>query len=200
MKRTSNHSEQRLFREEVLSFTREICVCAHLTQTRDAQRACAEMRSSVKKGKIIFAASSGGHFEQLMMLKPLMEKYDSVLVTEETGYGIKNQGVKTCYMKQINRREKWFFLKFLENIFRSLGIVLRERPQVMITTGVLAMVPMAFWVKLTGGKLIYLESFAKVTSKTLSGKILYRIADRFYVQWEEMLKLYPKAIYKGGIY
>lgn len=70
----------------------------------------------------------------------------------------------------------------------------------MITTGVLAMVPMAFWVKLTGGKLIYLESFAKVTSKTLSGKILYRIADRFYVQWEEMLKLYPKAIYKGGIY
>ena len=103
-------------------------------------------------------------------------------------------------MKQINRRERWFFLKFLENIFRSLGIVLRERPQVMITTGVLAMVPMAFWVKLMGGKLIYLESFAKVTSKTLSGKILYRIADRFYVQWEEMLKLYPKAIYKGGIY
>ena len=48
VKRTSNHSERRLFREEVLSFTREICVCAHLTQTRDAQRACAEMRVSVK--------------------------------------------------------------------------------------------------------------------------------------------------------
>ena len=47
MKRTSNHSEQRLFREEVLSFTREICVCAHLTQTRDAQRACAEMEISM---------------------------------------------------------------------------------------------------------------------------------------------------------
>ncbi len=44
MKRTSNHSEQRLFREEVLSFTREICVCAHLTQTRDALEKCAEMR------------------------------------------------------------------------------------------------------------------------------------------------------------
>ena len=48
MKRTSNHSEQRLFREEVLSFTREICACAHLTQTRDAQKSCAEMRNSVK--------------------------------------------------------------------------------------------------------------------------------------------------------
>ena len=48
VKRTSNHSEQGLFREEVLSFTREICACAHLTQTRDAQKSCAEMRNSVK--------------------------------------------------------------------------------------------------------------------------------------------------------
>ena len=36
--------------------------------------------------KICFAASSGGHFEQLMMLKPLMEKYESIIVTEHTGY------------------------------------------------------------------------------------------------------------------
>lgn len=83
----------------------------------------------MKKGKIIFAASSGGHFEQLMMLKPLMEKYDSVLVTEETGYGIKNQGVKTCYMKQINRRERWFFLKFLENISAPLALCYGNGPR-----------------------------------------------------------------------
>ena len=70
----------------------------------------------------------------------------------------------------------------------------------MITTGVLAIIPLALLMKLTGGKLIYLESFAKVTSKTLSGKLLYKYADQFYVQWEEMLKLYPRAIYKGGIY
>ena len=70
----------------------------------------------------------------------------------------------------------------------------------MITTGVLAIVPLALLMKLFGGKLIYIESFAKVTSKTLSGKLLYRFADQFYVQWEEMLKLYPKAIFKGGIY
>ena len=48
VKRTSNHSEQRLFREEVLSFTREICVCAHLTQTRDALEKCAEMGINMK--------------------------------------------------------------------------------------------------------------------------------------------------------
>lgn len=150
--------------------------------------------------KIIFAASSGGHLEQLLMLKPLMEKYDSVLVTEKTDYSAGQLDVKTYYLKQINRKEIFFIPKLIGNSFRSLRIIIRERPKVMITTGVLAIIPLALLMKLMGGKLIYLESFAKVTSKTLSGKLLYKYADQFYVQWEEMLELYPKAIYKGGIY
>lgn len=153
-----------------------------------------------KKLKIAFGASSGGHFEQLLMLKPLMEKYDSILVTEKTEYGSGKLDVKTYYVNQINRKELLFIPKFLINTWKSLVIIIKERPDVVITTGVLAIIPLALLVKLFGGKLIYLESFAKVTSKTLSGKLLYKFADQFYVQWEEMLKLYPKAIYKGGIY
>ena len=53
--------------------------------------------------KICFAASSGGHFEQLMMLKPLMEKYESFVVTEKTGYEVKTP-VKCYYLQQVNRR------------------------------------------------------------------------------------------------
>ena len=56
------------------------------------------------------------------------------------------------------------------------------------------------FMKLMRKKLIFIESFAKVSSPTLSGKLLYKYADRFYVQWEEMLSFYPDAIYKGGIY
>lgn len=150
--------------------------------------------------KIVFAASSGGHYEQLMMLAPLMKKYDSILVTEKTEYSAARSDIKTYYMRQINRKEILFIPKLIANSFRALRIIIKERPRVMITTGVLAIVPLALLMKLFGGKLIYLESFAKVTSKTLSGKLLYKFADQFYVQWEEMLKLYPKAIYKGGIY
>ena len=152
------------------------------------------------KLKIVFAASSGGHFEQLLMLKPLMEKYESILVTEKTGYSAGKLDVKTYYVKQINRKELLFIPKIIANSFKSLGIIIKEKPDVMITTGVLATIPLALLMKLFKKKLIYIESFAKVTSKTLSGKLLYKYADRFYVQWEEMLKLYPNAIYKGGIY
>lgn len=150
--------------------------------------------------KIVFAASSGGHLEQLMMLKPLMEKYDSVLVTEKTDYNSGQCGIKTYYLRQINRRELFFLPKLVANFFSSIRIVIKEKPSVMITTGVLAIIPLALLVKVCGGKLIYIESFAKVTSKTMSGKLLYRFADQFYVQWKEMLELYPNAIYKGGIY
>ena len=49
-------------------------------------------------------------------------------------------------------------------------------------------------------KLIFIESFAKINSPTETGKLLYKFADQFYVQWEPMLDIYPNAIFLGGIY
>ncbi len=153
-----------------------------------------------KKKKICFAASSGGHYEQLLMLEPLMEKYDSFIITEKTFYSAKVSGRKTYYMKQVNRREKSFIFSLAVNVFRSFKIYFKERPDAVICTGVLAMIPICLIAKAMGKKLIYIESFAKVKSATLTGKFLYKYADRFYVQWEEMKKVYPKAICLGGIY
>lgn len=153
-----------------------------------------------KKLKIGFAASSGGHYEQLMMLKPLMEKYDSFVVTEKTNYNAKAKGEKTYYLKQVNRKEKKFFLTMFINLVKSLKIYVKEKPDIIICTGVLAMIPLCLISKMFGKKLIYIESFAKVTSPTQTGKLMYKFADQFYVQWESMLDVYPKAIYLGGIY
>ena len=152
------------------------------------------------KPKICFAASSGGHFEQLLMLRPLMERYDSFVVTERTDYRAEAKGQRMYYVTQVNRREKLFPVKMLRISFQSLGILLREKPDLVITTGVLAMIPLCLLAKLGGKKLIYIESFAKINSPNLSGKLLYRFADQFYVQWESMRSIYPKAICLGGIY
>ena len=150
--------------------------------------------------KICFAASSGGHLEQLMMLKPLMDKYESFIVTEKTAYAAVPNNMKLYYLKQVNRKEKTFIFRMIENLVMSIRIFLAEKPDMVICTGVLAMIPLCLIAKLSGKKLIYIESFAKVTSGTLTGKILYRFADCFYVQWKQMLKIYPKAIFLGGIY
>ena len=86
------------------------------------------------------------------------------------------------------------------NALNSIRIFIKECPDVVICTGVLAVIPMCLLAKLAGGKLIYIESFAKVTSPTKTGRLLYKISDQFYVQWESMLNIYPNAIYVGGIY
>lgn len=153
-----------------------------------------------KKLNICFIASSGGHYEQLLMLKPIMEKYDSFIVTEETSYNVKVKGIKTYYLHQVNRKEKSFISRMFFNTIKSIKIYLKERPNVVVSTGVLATIPMCFLVKLFKGKLIYIESFAKVTSATETGKLMYKLADQFYVQWETMIEVYPNAIYLGGIY
>ena len=103
-------------------------------------------------------------------------------------------------MVQVNRKEILFIPKMIINSFRAVRIIFKEKPDAIICTGVLAMIPLCLIGKMKGCKLIYLESFAKVTSATLSGKLLYKYADRFYVQWESMLDIFPNAVYKGGIY
>lgn len=153
-----------------------------------------------KNKKICFAASSGGHFEQIAMLEPLMNKYDSFVVTEKTEYKAKIKGQKMYYLHQVNRKEKSMIFWLLINSFKSLKLLVMENPDVIITTGVLAMIPLCLLGKFFGKKLIYIESFAKITSPTETGKFIYKFADQFYIQWESMKEFYPNAIYLGGIY
>lgn len=150
--------------------------------------------------KICFIASTGGHFEQLMMLKPLMNQYESFIVTEKTHYSVIRNEQKVYYLNQVNRNEKSFIPKMILNSIKTLNIFLKENPDVVISTGALATIPMCIISKIFRKKLIFIESFAKVNSPTLTGKLLYKFADQFYVQWQEMLEIYPNAIYKGGIY
>ena len=150
--------------------------------------------------KLCFAASSGGHFEQITMLAPLMKKYESFIVTERTQYETSIDGEQMYYLQQVNRNEALFLFRMTVNTFKSMRLFFKEKPDVVITTGVLAVVPLCLIAKVFKNRLIYIESFAKVSSPTKTGQRLDRLADQFYVQWESMLEFYPNAIYLGGIY
>ena len=77
---------------------------------------------------------------------------------------------------------------------------IKIRPKVIITTGTHTAGPMCCIGKLLGSKVIYIETLANSKTKTATGRLIYHIADLFIVQWEDMLKLYPKAKYGGWIY
>ena len=150
--------------------------------------------------KICFAASSGGHLEQISMLKPIMDIYECCVVTERTKYSAQIEGQKMYYIHQVNRRELLCPLWLILNAIKSFWIMIKEKPDVIITTGVLAIIPLCLLAKIFKKKLIYIESFAKIDSPTKTGKFLYKYADQFYVQWQSMLEFYPNAIFVDGIY
>lgn len=153
------------------------------------------------KKKICLISSSGGHFEQLLCLKSLNDNYDVFFVTEKTKYNKKDKKIK-YFIRQVNRKEILFIPNMIMISFKSLYIYFKEKPDVIISTGVLSTIPMLIIGHFFKKKVIYIESFAKINSPTMTGKLVYKkkIANQFYVQWESMLEFYPDAIYKGGIY
>lgn len=150
--------------------------------------------------KICFAASSGGHLEQLMMLYPLMEKNNSFILTEKTVYKVNTKKIKKHEVIQINRKEILFLVKLIVLFFQSLFIFIKEKPDIVISTGALSTIPLMFCAKICNKKIIFIESFSKINSPTITGKIIYKFADVFIIQWKEMKRYYPKSIYVGGIY
>ena len=110
------------------------------------------------------------------------------------------EGLRCYHLLQVNRREWSCVPRLIANTFLALKICFRERPDAVVCTGVLATVPLCLLCKLFRKKLVFIESYAKVKTPTLTGKLLYPFSDRFYVQWRELLEFYPKAIYVGGIY
>jgi len=157
----------------------------------------------MKKKKVLFIASTGGHLSELLQLKSLFNKYNSYLITEKTKstIGLKNKYINVNYLVYGTKDHKFTYIfKFLYNCIKSLILYINIRPKVIITTGTHTAVPMCYIGRLFGSKVIFIETFANSSTKTLSGKLVYPIATTFVVQWEEMLKLYPKAIYGGWIY
>lgn len=153
-----------------------------------------------KNKKILLISSAGGHFAQLMKLKPLFKRYDYKIFTE--------------HVPSSTSIQDDFNIEFLGNISRGRGVgmlmnmskyglqaikeFIRNKPDVIITTGSYPAIPFCFIGKLLGIKVVYILSFARVKTKAKSADILYKISDVFIVQWKENLQSYPKGIYLGG--
>lgn len=154
-----------------------------------------------KNIKLCLTSSAGGHFMQLKQLFKMANKYDWFIVTEKNTISmqLKNK-YKMKFLIQQERKSVDFIFKFGLNILKSIWIIYSQNPDVIISTGAGATYVLCKLVKLTGGKVIFSESFAKIKSPTVTGQKVYKFADDFYVQWPEMLKFYPNAKYKGGIY
>lgn len=151
-----------------------------------------------KEKNICLVGSSGGHLTHLYMLKPFWESKKRFWVTfdkEDARSILQGEKMYSCYFPT-NRN--------LKNLIRNTGVAWRvlrkEKPDLIISSGAAVAVPFFYLGKLFGAKLIYVEVFDRIDKPTLTGKLVYPIADKFIVQWEEQKKVYKKAINLGSIF
>jgi len=110
-------------------------------------------------------------------------------------------GKRMSYLICGTRKEIFTYpFKFALNFLKSLIIYIKFRPKYIVTTGAHTSVCSCYIGKLFGSKIIFIETFANMQTRTLSGRMVYPISNLFIVQWEEMLELYPKAVLGGPIY
>lgn len=154
--------------------------------------------SKVDKMKICLACSSGGHLIELLPLKSAFEEYESFWITFKSPITEKTLKSERFYLVEDPIRN---VIKFLKLTLVSFLIFLKEKPDVVITTGAGVAVPFCLISKIFGKKLIYIESFCRTQSPSSTGKILYPISDLFLIQWKHMLDKYgDKAEYHGSVF
>ncbi len=148
--------------------------------------------------KVCLVGSSGGHLTHLYMLEPFWKNQDRFWVTfdkEDARSLLKGERMYSCYYPT-NRSIKALFI----NTVKAFRIIHKERPDIIISSGAAVAVPFFYVGKLYRSKLVYIEVFDRIDSSTVTGKLVYPIVDRFIVEWEEMKKVYPKAINLGSIF
>ncbi len=154
--------------------------------------------------KVLFISSTGGHLSEMMQLKDMFKNYNYYIITEKTKSNLylkdkyKNKVSYLVYGTKDHMLSYPF--KLIYNCFKSIFLYLKVHPDYIITTGVHTAGPMCLIGKMFGSRIIYIETFANMVSKTATGRLLYPIADRFIVQWSSMKKIYPNAVDGGWIY
>ena len=148
--------------------------------------------------KVCMVGSSGGHLTHLYMLKPFWHNKERFWVTfdkEDARSLLKDEKMYSCYYPT-NRSLK----ALIKNTIIALKVLIKEKPDLIISSGAAVAVPFFYLGKLFGAKLIYIEVFDRIDKPTMTGKIVYPIAVKFVVQWEEQKQIYKKAVNLGSIF
>lgn len=153
--------------------------------------------------KILFISSCGGHLEELLRIRSIFKSCDYKIVCEKTKtseFQLKQYSNVSYLLYGTKDHLLPYILIFPINCILSLIIFLSFNPEYVVTTGTHTAVPMCYIAHFFKRKVLYIETFANVNTPTKAGKLVYKIADKFVVQWPSMKKIYKNAECWGSIF
>ena len=147
--------------------------------------------------KLALVCSQGGHLTEMDMLLPALGSYDRFYITH-----------RCMRTEAMAKHERVFFVPDIGTnvllmvcaLVQAIWILARELPDVIVTTGSEIAIPFCWVGKLFGARIVYVETWARVHTRSGTGPLVYPVADLFFVQWPTLLDQYgPKARYEGGV-
>ena len=148
--------------------------------------------------KVCLVGSSGGHLTHLMRLKQWWINKDRFWVTfnkEDAKSQLVDEKCYWCYYPT-NRNIK----NLIKNTFLAIKVLIKEKPDLIVSSGAAPSIPFFFIGKIMGAKLVYIEVYDRIDTPTVTGKLLYPICDKFIIHWEEQRVFYPKAVLLEGLF
>ena len=170
--------------------------------TRTASRADApsylqERDSAGTRPVVCLVCSSGGHFAELYRLQTAWCDFEPLWITfdsHDTHSILRDQRMIRAY-GPTNRS----LVNLARNAVLAWRVIARERPVAVVSTGAGVAVPFLLVARLRRIGSIYIESLARVSDLSLSGRIAYHIAQEFLVQWPGLTERYPRTRYEGRV-
>jgi UDP-N-acetylglucosamine:LPS N-acetylglucosamine transferase len=145
--------------------------------------------------KIGIISSCGGHLTEIRYLQSVYTCFEHFYVVNDRIQLPTDMQGKTYFIAHSER--DW---KLIVNFLEALLILKKEKPFVLLSTGAGPIVPFSIVGKLFFKmKIVYIESIANATRPSLSGRIMYRIADKFYFQWNSLKNYFPKGEFIGPL-
>lgn len=133
--------------------------------------------------RVLAAASGGGHWEQLMLLRPTLAQYDVRFATTEPAVALQHGVTNAESLPDCNQNMP---LQSALCALAALRIVLKHRPQVILSTGA---APGFFCIlagRLIGARTLWIDSVANGEELSMCGKLSRRFAHECWTQWEHL--------------
>lgn len=140
---------------------------------------------AARKRRLLAIASGGGHWIELLRVRPAFEGFDVAYVSMFENYAASIPGSKYYTVPDASRFDKSAAFVIL---LRAIGIMLRERPHAIITTGSAPMLSFVLLGRLMGARVLWIDSIANSEHMSTSGRIAKKLAQRTICQWENVAK------------
>ena len=135
------------------------------------------------KRKVLAVASGGGHWEQLMMLRPALDRHDTRFATTHPAMAVQHGVDQAAPLPDCNLDQP---IRALMCALSAALLVLRARPQVVISTGAAPGFFCILWGRLIGARTLWIDSIANAERLSLSGRLAKRVAHQCLTQWEHL--------------